>query len=254
MPFLQRPNGCRLFYEVFGAGDPLVLLEGMGGDVTGWRRSIPTLAGELRVVAGDFRGNGRSDGPDEPMTIGTLADDTLALLDHLHIDAAHLYGQSLGGMVAQELAVTRPERVRSLILAATYPGPAHAVRHRDKAPKGEPWRLLYSARFAEEHAEHIAEDLRAGAERPQPAGAARRQWEAIQAFDSYDRLPSIAVPTLVLHGTEDRMIHPDNARILAERIPGARLVLLDGAGHAYHSERSEAADAAILEFVRALRA
>ncbi|HZA60292.1 MAG TPA: alpha/beta fold hydrolase [Actinomycetota bacterium] len=101
MPFLQRPNGCRLFYEVFGAGDPLVLLEGMGGDVTGWRRSIPTLAGELRVVAGDFRGNGRSDGPDEPMTIGTLADDTLALLDHLHIDAAHLYGQSLGGMVAQ---------------------------------------------------------------------------------------------------------------------------------------------------------
>jgi 3-oxoadipate enol-lactonase len=101
-----------------------------------------------------------------------------------------------------------------------------------------------------EHPEEVAEDRRLGtAQRP---AMARRQWEAIQGFDAYDRLPALLVPTLVLHGTEDRAVHPDNPRILAKRIPGARLVLLGGAGHVYHAEQPEAADAAVLEFVRSV--
>lgn len=250
MPFLRRPDGCRLFYELHGRGDPLILLEGLGGDTGGWRRNVPHLARELQVVAYDFRGNGRSDPPEAPVTMETFVDDTIGLLDHLEIGDAHLYGQSFGGMVALEVALTHPDRVRSLILAATHVGVRHAVPVRAPVPKDRPWEALYSDRFLREHPEEVADDLRGGTS--QSPGAARRQWEAMRGFDAYDRLPSVRAPTLVLHGAEDRTIQPDNARVLADRIPGARLVLLEGAGHVYHAEQPEAADAAVLDFVRAV--
>jgi 3-oxoadipate enol-lactonase len=253
VPVLRRPDGCRLYYEVHGPQPkaPLVLLEGLGGDTGGWRRNIPHLAGALRVVAYDFRGNGRSDPPNGPVTMATFVDDTMAVLDHLGIDRAHLYGQSFGGMVAQELALTEADRVRSLILACTHPGIRHAVPVRARVAKDRPWEALYSNGFLRDHPDQVAEDLRMGS--PQSPSAARRQWEALQGFDSFDRLPGLRVPTLVLHGTEDRTIHPDNARILASRIPGAQLVLLEGAGHVYHAEQPESADRAVLEFVASLR-
>lgn len=245
--FYERPDGCRLYHEVHGDGPPVVLLEGMGGDIPGWRRNIPRLAERFMVVAYDFRGNGRSDKPDETVTMATFVDDTIGLLDHLEIDAAHLYGQSFGGMVAQELGLAHPDRARSLILACTLAGGSHVVPADSRVPKDRPWMALYSPGFAEAHPEHVKEDLRAGS--VQAPHARKRQWEAIQGFDAYDRLPDLKVPVLVLHGTEDRLIHPDNARVLADRIPGARLVLLEGAGHVYHSEQPEAADRAVTEWV-----
>lgn len=253
MPIYQRPDGCRLYFELHGpaVGGPIVLLEGVGGDIPGWRRNIPHLAAELRVIAYDFRGNGRSDFLDAPMTMRTFVHDTVGLLDHLRLRAVHLYGQSFGGMVAQELALTHTGRVRSLILACTHAGIRHAVPVRVKVPKDRPWESLYSEAFLREHPDHVREDLAAGS--PQPRHAAAGQWEAMRGFDSFDRLPSLRVPTLVLHGTEDRTIHPDNGRMLARRIPGARLVLLEGTGHVYHSEQPEAADRAVLEFIRSLR-
>jgi 3-oxoadipate enol-lactonase len=254
VPVHRRPEGCRLYYEVHGPeeGQPLLLLEGMGGDIPGWRRNIPHLAEPLRVIAYDFRGNGRSDPPEEGLTMDVLVEDTLGLLDHLAVEAAHLYGQSMGGLVAQQIALDHPAAVRSLVLGCTYPGRKHQIPIRAKVPKDRPWLALYSSRFAVEHPEHVQEDLRIGARRPQPALSRLRQWEASRDFDPYDRLPEIRVPTLVLHGTEDRLVHPDNARLLAERIPGARLVLLEGAGHVYHSERPEEADAAVLDFIDSL--
>lgn len=253
MPVLPRPDGVRLYHELHGDPDapPLILLEGLGGDIPGWRRNVPRLAEELRVIAYDFRGNGNSDDPPGPCTIGTFVDDTLALLDELAVDRAHVYGQSFGGMVAQELALTAPERVRTLVLACTHMGPSRAVRPAGAtAPKEEPWRALYAPGFPDRHAEHVAEDLRIGAAQPQHPAGRRRQWEAMQAFDSYRRLPNLRIPTLVLHGTEDRVVPVENGRRLAARIPGAELVLLEGAGHLYHSEQAEAADAAVLDFVR----
>jgi 3-oxoadipate enol-lactonase len=253
MPVFTRPDGVRLFHELYGPEDapPLILLEGMGGDVPGWRRNIPVLAGELRVIAYDFRGNGNSDEPPGPATMATFVDDTFALLDALGVDRAHVYGQSFGGMVAQEMALTRPERVRTLILGCTHAGPPHAVRGQgSKVPKGEPWRSMYSPGFPDRHPEHVAEDLRIGAAQPKHPEGGRRQWEAMQGFDSFERLPTMGVPTLVLHGTEDLAVSPENARQLAERIPGAELLLLEGAGHLYHSEQSDVADAAVLDFVR----
>jgi pimeloyl-ACP methyl ester carboxylesterase len=253
MPVLTRPDGVRLNYELHGdpSAPPLILLEGMGGDIPGWRRNIPVLASALRVIAYDFRGNGNSDEPTEPATMATFVDDTIALLDEFSIERVHAYGQSFGGMVAQEMGLTRPERVRTLILGCAHAGPAHAVRKTaSKVPKGEPWRSMYSPGFPDRHPEHVAEDLRIGAAQPRHPEGGRRQWEAMQGFDSFDRLPSLRVPTLVIHGTEDQAVSVENAKLLADRIPGAELVLLEGAGHLYHSEQAEAADAAVLDFVR----
>lgn len=253
MAFLTLADGAALYHEEHGdpAADPIVLLEGMGGDVPGWRRNIPHLAERLRIVAFDHRGNGRSDDPPEHATMSTFVDDTIALLDALGIDHAHVYGQSFGGMVAQELALAHPGRVASLVLAATHCGGSHVVAApRIPVPKGEPWRALYARGFPEAEPEHVAEDLAVGARQPRHADGGRRQWEAMQRFDAYDRLGSIAAPTLVLHGTEDAMVSPANAEVLAARIPNAELLLLRGAGHVYHSERADEADRAVLDFVR----
>jgi 3-oxoadipate enol-lactonase len=249
---LRRPDGCSLAYEVHGAPDAaaIILLEGLGGDIPGWRRNIPHLASALRVIAYDFRGNGDSDEPPGPCTMATFVEDTIAVLDELGVERSHVYGQSLGGMVAQELALAHPDRVRSLILACTHCGGAHMVpAPRDPVPKHEPWRSLYSPGFPEAHPEHLAEDLRDGARQPRHPVGGRRQWEAMQAFDTYDRLPVIAAPTLVLHGTEDRLVAPANAEVLVSRISGAELHWLDGAGHLYHSEQADAADTAVLDFI-----
>jgi 3-oxoadipate enol-lactonase len=253
MPVLTRPDGVRLNFELHGSRESpaLILLEGMGGDIPGWRRNVPVLATELRVIAYDFRGNGNSDEPSGPATMATFVDDTLAVLDGLDVDRAHVYGQSFGGMVGQELALGHPERVRTLILGCTHAGPRHVVRGKTfKVPKGEPWRSMYAPGFPDAHPEHVAEDLRIGAAQPRHPEGGRRQWEAMQGFDSYDRLPALRVPTLVIHGTDDQAISVGNARLLADRIPGAELVLLEGAGHLYHSEQAKAADAAVLDFVR----
>lgn len=247
MPTLARPDGCRLHFETHGDGPPLVLLEGMGGDIPGWRRNIPRLAERLRVVAWDLRGNGGSTCEPGDWTMKIFVDDAIALLDHLGIERAHLYGQSFGGMIAIETALTHPGRVASLVLAATHGG--RPVPSRERAPKDRPWELLYAPGFPQARPEHVADDLAHASE--QPSAARRAQWEAAQGWDAHERLGEIAVPVLVLHGAQDRMVHPDNARLLARAIPGARLELLEGAGHVYHSERAAEADRLVLDFVLA---
>ncbi len=252
MPFVDRPDGARLYHEVHGdpRREPIVLLEGMGGDIPGWRRNVPHLAAECFVVAYDHRGNGNSEAPDAPATMATFVDDCLAVLDELGIERAHLYGQSFGGFVGQELGLAHPERVRSLILACTHAGHSHVVSARGRAPKDRPWLQLYAPAFAQAHPEHVEDDLRTGRAQPQHPEGQRRQWEAVQAWDAYDRLPTLRVPVLVLHGSEDQLIDVGNARVLASRIPGAELQILDGAGHVYHSEQADRADEIVLDFVR----
>lgn len=252
MPFVRRPDGARLYFERHGKPDAesLILLEGLGGDIPGWRRNIPHLAAELAVIAFDFRGNGRSEAPDVGWTMTTFIDDTIAVLDSVDADRSHVYGQSFGGMVAQELALVHPDRVRTLILACTHAGGPHVVPSDPRAPKDRPWLALYSEAFAAAHPEHVDEDLRVGRAQHQHPQGQRRQREIVRSFDAYDRLPRITAPTLVLHGSEDRLIAPANAEVLASRIPGAELLWLEGAGHLYHSEQADAADAAVLAFVR----
>ena len=255
MAHLARPDGVRLWYELYGdpVNPPLLLLEGLGGDISGWRRNIAVLAHECFVVAFDHRGNGRSDDPPGPVSMGTFVDDALAVLDEAGLDRAHLYGHSFGGMVAIEAALTHPERVRSLILAATHAGPSRAIKvDRPAVPKGEPWRGLYAPGFPEAYPDHVADDLAVVAAGVQHETGERRQWEAMQGFDAYDRLGELRVPTLILHGTEDRLVAPANAEVLAAGIAGAQLRWLPGAGHVFHSEQADAADGAVLAFIRSL--
>lgn len=252
MPFLERSDGCRLYYEVHesAGGSPIVLLEGMGGDIPGWRRNIPRLSARHLVVAYDFRGNGRSGAPDRAMPMAVFVDDTLALMDHLDLGSAHLYGQSFGGMVALQCALDHPDRVRSIVLAATHAGAAgRSPSRRWKAPKDRPYLALYAPAFAAAHPDHVEEDVAAGSRARRPLHAGRRQWQAIQEWDVWARLGRIAVPTLVMHGTEDLMVDAENGRRMAAAIPGAELAMLEGAGHVYHSEQPEVADGIMLDFV-----
>jgi pimeloyl-ACP methyl ester carboxylesterase len=178
----------------------------------------------------------------------TYVEDFLAVLDELRIERAHAYGQSFGGAVALELALTHPGRVRSAILAATDPGARRRVPSTGRVPKDKPWLQRYSPGFARAHPDLVREDLALEGRRSR-AGE-RRQWKALRAWDAYDRLRDVSVPVLVLHGSDDLLIHPDNARLLADRIPGAELAILEGAGHAYHLEQPERAADAVLDFVR----
>jgi 3-oxoadipate enol-lactonase len=253
VPFLRRPDGCRIRYQLLGdPGTPrLLILEGAADRIEGWRRSLPTLAGELSVAIVDHRGNGDSDEPPGPCTMATFVEDAIGVFDEIGWDRAHVYGQSFGGMVAQELALTYPHRVRGLVLGCTTAGERHTVPVEEaKVPKGEPWRSWYGPGYPDLHPDEVAEDRRVASGPPEHPEGARRQWEAMVSWDAYDRLPEISAPTLVLHGTEDRIIAPANAEVLAARIPRCELVLLEGAGHVYHWEQPDRADREVLEFLR----
>ncbi len=246
----MRDDGCRLVYETHGSSGaaPLLLIEGAGGDLPGWSRNLPTLSSKCFVIAYDQRGNGWSDAPDEPQAMGTFVHDALALLDQVGIERAAIYGQSFGGMVALELALASPERVTALIAACTHAGGDSVVPVRPRVPKGDADRAIFSEGYATTDPDGVRELFTQGV--PQQPQAARRQREAMQGYDVSARLGEVRVPTLVLHGTDDRVISVENARFLAGSIPGAELVLLEGAGHVCHWEQPAAADAAVLDFIR----
>jgi 3-oxoadipate enol-lactonase len=258
-------NGARLYYEVYGDGEPLLLIPGSGMNHLGWTDEIPVYAREFKVIVFDPRGTGQSSFPEGvDVTMALMADDAAALLDALGVDAAHVYGVSLGGMVAQEMALRHPEKIRSLILGATTPGGPHAVPAEDwalaafvaamtqgvEAPNF--LEIMFSPGYLAEHrSEAVDYFTRVSGGPPTPPQVAIAQVKASAGHDTYDRLPSITAPTLVLDGADDPMVPAENSRILAERIPGAELVLLDGARHGYKFEKQAEANAAVLDFLRA---
>jgi 3-oxoadipate enol-lactonase len=260
-------NGARLYYEVYGEGEPLLLIMGLGANHLGWAAQVPVYAREFKVIVFDSRGTGQSDFPQGvDYTIPLLADDAAALLDALGVDRAHVYGISLGGMIAQEMALRHPDKVRSLILGATTPGGPHAVGADaqalqalleqgavvDRAVTPGILEILFSPAYLAEHLSDLSEMFQRSADYPTTSPEAYgAQLRAVAGYDTYDRLPDIAAPTLVLHGTDDPLIPVANGRILAERIPDAKLVLFDGARHGYYLEKQAEADAAVLDFLRA---
>jgi pimeloyl-ACP methyl ester carboxylesterase len=224
---------------------------GLGMNATGWWRTAPVLArAGLQVTAFDNRGVGRSDHPPGPYTTGTMADDAVAVLDALGCARAHIYGISLGGMIAQEIALRHPHRVEHLVLGATTPGGPHAIpadettlaffRRRGQMPAQEAvWASVpynYAARTRAEHGDRIAEDIRQRLRFPIEPEPYAAQLAAALGHDSYADLERIAAPTLVVHGTEDVMVPCANARLLAEKVPHAQLLELNGAAHLYPTD------------------
>ncbi len=246
--FVDRPDGARIAFEV--AGDPrrpaVMLLGGIGGDAPTWRHVVPLLATELFVITVDHRGIGRSDATETTTTIATYAEDAVAVLDELRLSAAHVYGHSFGTLVALELALAHPDRVLALVLGAGRPGRAGSVPGRGRAPLGRPWEVLYAPRFLERCPEVVDADRRATARRPD---GERRQSEAAKAWTA-DGLGEIRASVLIVHGTDDLVVDVANAARLRERLPGAELALLEGAGHAYHSEMPERSTEIVLDFLR----
>jgi pimeloyl-ACP methyl ester carboxylesterase len=260
---LIETNGTPLYWETAGSGEPVLLVMGLGMPATGWWRTIPVLAKRFRVLAFDNRGSGRSGKPRGPYSLAQLVADALAVLDAAEEESAHVYGISLGGMIAQELALQAPARVRSLVLGATTAGgPDHVLpdaetvaflqRRGSMPPEEGVWAsipYMYGPATLEHAAVRIAEDVEQRLRFIPDRDGYLAQLAAAWQHDTTDRLDEISIRTLVLHGTADRIVPVANGRRLADLVPAARLHELDGAGHLYMTD-APAADELVVSFLR----
>jgi 3-oxoadipate enol-lactonase len=258
---------AKLYFEDTGGdGPPVLLIMGLGMTATGWWRTVPVLmeAG-LRVIAFDNRGVGRSERPPGPYSVAEMADDAVSVLDSAGVAAAHVYGISLGGMIAQELALRHQERVRALVLGATTAGGAHFVPAADDVNAVVQLRaqmtaeyavwasvpLNYAARTRRDGGDRIAQDIAQRLRFPVEPEFYAAQLAAAHAHAA--RVEDISAPTLVVHGTEDVLIPPANGERLAAAIPGAELALWRDAAHLYFTDEPEA-DRAVARWLRQLSA
>lgn len=258
MAFLEN-QGARIYWDEQGSGDPLLLIMGLGYPSYLWHRTRPTLKERYRTIALDNRGSGQSDAPPGPYSIALMASDAAAALDAAGVERAHVFGLSMGGMIAQEFALQYPARVRSLILGCTAPGGPNAVR----AEKRVTEILMGISLGPEEHARAMRPyvyDSSTPLDRIEEDLAIRRQWfpkpeaykaqlQGIYEWESYSRLQKIAAPTLVIHGEADQLVPVGNADVIASRIGGSQLVKLPHASHIFTTDQPEASRKAVLDFL-----
>jgi pimeloyl-ACP methyl ester carboxylesterase len=257
-------NGNNLYYEIHGEGEPLLWIGGLGANLREIPHLIDSYSRHFRFIAFENRGCGRSDKPDSDYSMAVFADDAAALMGALGVDSAAVYGSSMGGMIAQELALRHPARVRALVLGCTTAG---AIRGERPAPEvvqamvraqsltGDEaleagWRLGYSEDFIAANRELLLTRGRAASELAAPRDAYMKQVLASAQHDAYERLAEIRCPVMILHGDCDVTIPPGNARLMAERIRHAELHILEGLGHGYNLEGQSIADALVIDFVR----
>lgn len=278
MPKIQA-NGIQLHYEKHGQGDPLVLIQGLGHPLEMWFKQVPALAEEFQAIIFDNRGTGQSDKPPGPYTISLMAHDVLGLLDQLGVGAAHLLGVSMGGFIAQELAIRSPTRVRKLVLLSTcYGGPEYWAALKQSWPLAgylghRPWRLwlsplklmktispgalyrqslrsLVTPEFYRENPEVIDELVRRSLAHPPSLDTLRWQLQAVGAFNAENRVRQIQAPTLAIGAREDRIVPLMLTQRLAERIPKAQFMVIEGAAHLAFIEKAEELNQRVLEFLK----
>jgi 3-oxoadipate enol-lactonase len=242
-------DGLDLYYEERGSGRPLLLVAGIPAIASDWAPLAERLSGSRRVIAFDNRGSGQSTVTPGPYSTAMLAADAVALLDHLGIERADVFGMSLGGMIAQEMALRRPDRVDRLVLGCTHCGVQHSPRipretGRAFAMETDDWaeRMRALAPFAfargadpvfvERFVEKKARDLQ------DPEGY-RGQIAAALSHDTWERLPQIDRRTLILTGDDDQVIPAPSSDVLHERIPESHLHVVAGAGHLFFLERPD---------------
>jgi pimeloyl-ACP methyl ester carboxylesterase len=257
---LTESAGTQIYWEESGRGEPILLIMGLGYAHQMWFRTRPALESKYRTIVFDNRGVGKSDVPSGPYSIAQMAADAAAVMDAAGIDRARIFGVSMGGMIAQEFAIRYPERVERLILGCTACGGSNAVQ---AAAKVLQILMARATMTPDEGAEAMVPyiyDASTPRERIEQDLAIRRtvypaaqgylgQVQGIMAWNCFDRLPSIEARTLVIHGETDELVPPENAKIIADRIPGAGLVMLPHASHIFTTDQPEASHAAILDFL-----
>ena len=260
MPTTTRPDGAEIAWYDEGSGSPVLMVMGLAYPAASWFRQVPALvAAGHRVVTVDNRGAGATGlAPGAPYTVETMAADCLAVLDDAGEESAHVVGISMGGLVAQELGLEHPQRVRSLALLATHPGIAQSVLPQEVQD-------FLAARLgmpAEERAEFsipfnyapgtaralVEEDWAARLEGTAgPEGYAAQGGTAL--WSGWDRLPSMSVPTLVVHGAGDRLVVPENGERIASRVPDAKLVLVDDANHVLTTDQADRVNRLLVDWL-----
>jgi 3-oxoadipate enol-lactonase len=261
MPVLKAGE-VELGYERSGSGPPLLLIMGMSGTHRHWGEPfLQLLREDFDTIVYDHRGVGESSRVEEPFTIAALAADAVALLDALEVETAHVMGISMGGMVAQELALAHPERLRSLTLGCTYAGGEGSALTREEVLKmlaeamvsGDrkrairaAWQANVSPGYAADEAAYAVFE-QTGLGRAVAVPVVMEQMRAIGGHDTSARLPQIETPTLVIHGTEDQMLPVANGEMIARLIPGARLEIMEGVGHLFFWEEPQRSAALVSE-------
>ena len=265
MSFVTTDDGTTLWWEAVGRGEPLLLIQGLGYPSDMWYRVIGPLSADHRVIRFDNRGVGRSDVPAGPYPIARMVADAMAVLSAAGETSAHVFGVSMGGIIAQELVLTHPEAVRALILGCTHAGGPGVV-----APEPEALAMLQArttlspteaARVAvpfvyapSTPAAVIEEDIRVRLSVPTtPEGYTGQLMGAATWTGSADRLGTITAPTLVLTGDRDRLVPPGNSVQIGQLIPGATVRVLPDASHVFFSDQPAAAVAAVSDFLTAVR-
>jgi len=262
-------NDIQTYYEIHGEGTPLLLLMGWGGSIEDWPKPIiDLLSRHFKTIIFDNRGTGRTSKPKTGYSIKQMADDAAGLLDALKIPKAHVFGISMGGMLAQEFGISHSDKIIGLVIAAAHCGSPYNIQRTDEAaaimekminpPKDlselellkEYVTLMYTSEYLSEHWDEMASAQIK--KYPTPGWVRRKQWDAIIEFSSYDMLPSIVSPTLVIHGSKDNGVLPGNAKIIADRIPDSRLKMYEKSGHALVTEQAEEAFNDIIEFYKSI--
>jgi 3-oxoadipate enol-lactonase len=269
--FAQTKDGLKLRYEIRGSGEPVALIMGFSGSGRGWGEAfLKLMETRLKIFVIDNRGTGESDKPDTEFTLGDMAADIAAVLDHAKTPRAHIFGISMGGMIAQEFAVAYPERTRGLVLGCTNCGASHsvpadpaAIANLIPAPGMDPIEqarrafsvacgkaFLNSAAGQEILSQAIAE---MGNYPITPMHTFMRQGQAIGSFDSFARLGQIKSPTLIIHGDDDSIVPYPNAEVLQGAIAGSKKHTLKAAGHMFFWEVPDEAARAACDFLSAVK-
>jgi 3-oxoadipate enol-lactonase len=269
--FAQTKDGLKLRYEIRGSGEPVALIMGFSGSGRGWGEAfLKLMEARFKIFVIDNRGTGESDKPDAEFTLADMAADIAAVLDHAKTPRAHIFGISMGGMIAQEFALAYPERTRGLVLGCTNCGASHsvpadpaAIANLIPAPGIDPIEqarrafsvacgkaFLNSAAGQEILSQAIAE---MGNYPITPMHTFMRQGQAIGRFDSFARLGQIKSPTLIIHGDDDSIVPYPNAEVLQGAIAGSKKHTLKAAGHMFFWEVPDEAARAAGDFLSAVK-
>jgi 3-oxoadipate enol-lactonase len=255
-------NGQTLYYEIHGEGEPLLCVMGLSADTLSWLLQLQAFSASHRTVIFDNRDVGQSSMADGPYEIADMARDALALADALELDSFHLLGVSMGGAIAQELALAAPDRIRTLTLAVTFASGgawarklsevwAERVRKISRENHIDELLLLNfsEAFFENEQGVQYIRGMMLQHPHPQPPEAFIRQLEASGRHDARERLRSLQIPTHVIAGEYDVLVPIWKSRELADLIPGAQLTVLPGSPHGANVERAEEFNRSVLDFI-----